>query len=485
MTARLARWSFQLVLALAVFAPGLSAQGRGEAGSNSAPARAGALRVSENHRFLVRDDGRPFFYLADTAWELFHRLKREEADLYLKDRAEKGFTVIQAVALAELNGLDDPNPYGFRPLVDHDPARPDVREGPDNDYWDHVDYIVNRAEALGLRIGFLPTWGDKWNKAWGVGPEIFTPANARVYGAWLGRRYAKKPLIWILGGDRPIENALHREIIEAMAQGLREGDGGSHLITFHPSGSRGSSEWFHEAAWLDFNMRQNGHGAEAQGYAKTLADYLREPAKPVVDGEPIYEDHPVSFKAAELGYSIAADVRHAIYWDLFNGAFGLTYGNHAVWQMWSPGRAPVNKPLMPWTEAIDEPGAGEMQFARWLFESRPFSRIPDESLVVPQEPGSAWPGAGRYRFAGTRAEDGSYAMIYVPVGRKFRVRLDKISGTTLRAWWYNPRDGSAVSIGELPRQEAMAFTPPSPGEALDWILVIDDAARNYAAPGSR
>src|SRR5688500_16599136 len=110
------------------------------------------LKISENKRFLVTADGKPFFYLGDTAWELFHRLNREQADKYLEDRAKKGFTVIQAVALAELNGLNDPNPYGHKPLVGNDPAKPEVKEGPANDYWDHVDYIVNKAESLGLYI---------------------------------------------------------------------------------------------------------------------------------------------------------------------------------------------------------------------------------------------------------------------------------------------------------------------------------------------
>src|SRR5918999_4864053 len=100
----------------------------------SATARAGEapsrLQVSDNKRFLIRSDGSPFFYLGDTAWELFHRLNREEADRYLEDRARKGFTVIQAVALAELDGHSDPNPYGHLPLVNLDPARPAVEDGP-------------------------------------------------------------------------------------------------------------------------------------------------------------------------------------------------------------------------------------------------------------------------------------------------------------------------------------------------------------------
>ena len=96
------------------------------------------LKVSENHRFLVTENGKPFFYLGDTAWELFHRLNREEADRYLADRAKKGFTVIQAVALGELGGVEDSNAYGHRSLLDNDPTRPDVKEGPGNDYWDHM-----------------------------------------------------------------------------------------------------------------------------------------------------------------------------------------------------------------------------------------------------------------------------------------------------------------------------------------------------------
>jgi hypothetical protein len=302
------------------------------------------LKISENKRFLVTTDGKPFFWLGDTAWELFHRLNREEADRYLKNRADKGFTVIQAVALAELDGLNDPNPYGHRPLLNNDPTKPDVKDGASNDYWDHVDYIVKKAESLGLYIGLLPTWGDKYNKKWGVGPEIFTPQNAQAYGEWLGKRYKNATnIIWILGGDRPLENETHKEVNRALARGLRTGDGGAHLLTFHPTGGNGSSEHLHNDDWLDFNMRQNGHVAEFTGrYDKTRVDYDRTPTKPVLDGEPIYEDHPVSFKAKELGHSVATDVRRPLYWNLFTGAFGHTYGHHSVWQMWQPGRNPIN-----------------------------------------------------------------------------------------------------------------------------------------------
>ncbi|MGE0132906.1 MAG: glycoside hydrolase family 140 protein [Blastocatellales bacterium] len=453
--------------------------------SQSKPQR---LKVGDNKRFIIKDDGSPFFYLGDTAWELFHRLNREEADRYLKNRADKGFTVIQAVALAELDGLNTPNPYGHRPLLDNDPTKPDVKDGAANDYWDHVDYIVKKAESLGLFIGFLPTWGDKWNRGRGAGPEVFNPQNAEVYGEWLGRRYKDAPnIIWILGGDRSLETETHKEVIRAMARGLRKGGGGAHLQTLHPRGGEGSSAHFHNDDWLDFNMRQNGHGAEFNPrYEQTRIDYDRTPIKPVLDGEPIYEDHPISFRAKELGHSVAADVRRPLYWNLFTGAFGHTYGHHSVWQMWQPGRQPINNPLMPWGEAIDQPGAAQMQHGRRLMESRPFlTRVPDDSVIVTADPPSSVPGAGLKRYVATRDSEGSYAMVYAPAGRPFKVKMDKISGAKVKAWWFNPRDGKATSAGEFQNTGEREFSPPMKGENLDWVLVLDNAAKNFPPPGSR
>ncbi len=446
-----------------------------------------SLKVSENKRFLVTADGQPFFYLGDTTWELFHRLNREEAIQFLDNRAARKFNVLQSVAIAELEGHTDPNAYGHLPFADLDVTKPAVKDGPQNDYWDHVDFIVAEANKRGLYIGFLPTWGRFWHDTNNDRKPLFTVANAEVYGEWLGKRYKDAGLIWILGGDRSVDSDEQKEIIRAMAKGLRKGDGGAHLQTFHPPGGSGSAKWFHDDAWLDFNMRQNGHTAEFTGrYDATRVDYDRTPTKPVLDGEPIYEDHPVSFDAKKLGHSIAGDVRRPLYWNLFTGAFGHTYGHHSVWQMWSPGKGPINNPLMPWSEAIDQPGAAQMQHGRALMESRPFlTRIPDDSIIVTDRVATSVPGAGRYRFVATRDESGTYAMVYAPVGRSFKVNMGVIKGAKVKAWWFNPRDGKATAIGTFDNKGEHEFIPPDKGEMLDWLLVLDDAAKEYPAPGSR
>lgn len=440
----------------------------------------GKLTVSENNRFLVFNDGTPFFYLADTGWELFHRLSKAEAEKYLENRREKGFTVIQAVILAELDGLNTPNMEGEKPLIDNNPAKPNEK------YFQHVDWVIKKAAEKGIFIGLLPTWGDKWNKKWGVGPEIFTPENARIYGKYLGERYKNSPnIIWIMGGDRPVENDGQRQIVVAMAQGVREGDGGNHLISFHPSGGSGSAQYFHNEPWLDFNMRQNGHNPNfTEVYENTFKDYQLSPVKPVFDGEPIYEDHPIEFNPDKKGHSVTTDVRRPLYWNLFSGAFGHTYGHHSVWQMYAPGKDPINRPLMPWYEAIDQPGAAQMIYGRLLMESRPFlTRIPDNSIVVTSDVPSSVPGAGAYSFVATRDQNGTYAMIYAPVGRKFSVKMDVIKGGDVIAWWFNPRNGEAKQIGKFANTGTQTFNTPTPGESLDWILVLDDKSANFKAPG--
>jgi hypothetical protein len=152
--------------------------------------------------------------------------------------------------------------------------------------------------------------------------------------------------------------------------------------------------------------------------------------------------------------------------------------------MWAPGRSPINNPLMPWFEAIDQPGAGQMQFARRLLESRPFlTRIPDDSILVTDSVPTSVPGAGRYRFVATRDTTGTYAMVYAPVGRKFKVHMDKVTGPKAKAWWFNPRNGEATVLGEFPTTGEREFAPPDYGEMLDWVLVLDDASKNYAPPG--
>ncbi|MFC3798501.1 glycoside hydrolase family 140 protein [Cohnella sp. GCM10012308] len=434
-----------------------------------------ALRVGENGRILTKADGKPFFWLGDTAWELFHKLNREEAELYLRTRAAQSFNVVQAVALAEFEGVTTDNAYGRKPLTvlgdgSPDPSQPDTAG--EYSYWDHVDFIVRMAAELGVYIALLPTWGDKFNLMWGKGPEIFTPDNAYAYGRWLGARYKDTVnVIWVLGGDRPLHTRRHFEITNRLAQGLAEGDEGRHLRTFHPSGGISSSLHVHDEPWLDFNMIQSSHDVgERANYKLVQNDYAKFPAKPTFDAEPCYEDIPRGFNA-DNGYFDEADVRQAAYYAVFAGGFGHTYGHHSVWSM-SGGAydsvefdAPGAFFIMSWQEALHRPGAGQMRHLRTLMESRDLARrVPDQSLIADNYTGSNYM---------TATSGPGYGLIYSPNGLPVRAKLSQIPGERVKASWYCPRSGSVTFIGAYDREDARTFTPPSRGRGNDWILCLD------------
>ena len=431
----------------------------------------GNLRVSDNKRFIVFEDGTPFFYLGDTGWELFHRLNKEDTERYLENRRTKGFSVIQAVVLAELDGLNTPNAEGNKPLIDNDPLIPNEA------YFAHVDWVINKAAEKGIFIGLLPTWGDKVDKRWGVGPVIFNKDNAYAYGQWIGNRYKDYPnIIWINGGDRD-GGGNNYPVWTSLAEGIKSVDK-NHLMTYHPFGEHSSSEWFLESDWLDFNMCQTGHGQRSYAIYKRLieCDYNLIPVKPCFDGEPRYEDHPVGWNPDILGWFNDADIRQALYWNLFSGSFGHTYGCHAIWQMLTPGREPVGQARHTWYDDLDLPGAWDLIHARRLIESRPFlSRIPDQSIIVP-----AYYPETDYVVA-TRGD--GYAFIYFPTGWAAEIILDLIGAETITAYWYDPRKGESRLIDTFPGKGTRTFKPPSGGRGNDWILVLDDTLRRFAEPG--
>ena len=427
--------------------------------------RVGKLRVSDNRRFLTFADRTPFFYLADTAWELFHRLDRDETRYYLDNRARKGFNVIQAVALAELDGLTEPNRQGDLPLEDGDPLRPNPA------YFAHVDWVLEEAAQRGLFVGLLPTWGNKvtqgsWEKKNEV---IFKESSAYVYGRWIGQRYRNASnLIWILGGDRNPRDVI--PVWRAMARGIRETDTGGHLMTFHPQGNASSAEYLHAEPWLDFNMLQSGHNQrDRRNDLMISSDLARQPRKPVLDGEPRYENHPVDWKPAEKGWFDDFDVRQAACWSVFAGACGHTYGCHDVWQMKAEGRQPVGLARGDWKSSLDLPGATQMGYLRQLIESLDyFSREPDPLLVED-------PGSGGDHIEACRGN--GYALIYLPYGQPVQVRMQRLAFRRVRASWWNPRTNQRQAARPPEWRALTLFSPPEPPRrGNDWVLILEARA---------
>lgn len=460
------------------------------------------IRVSSNQRYLTSIDGKPFFWLGDTDWELFHRLTREEAEEFLEIRKSQGFNVIQAVALAEFNGLRQPNRYGDLPLINEDPTHLATTPGanPVNeeeyDYWDHVDFIINRIADKGMYVGLLPTWGDKVTPQWGDGPLVFNEENAEIYGATLAKRYASYwNVLWILGGDRPaiynrkvdgVEIAKDdRAIWRAMAKGIESVLGADAFITYHPAGgSYSTSQFIHDEPWLDMNAFQSGHGSrEAEAWSWVLRDLALKPQKPTLDMEPCYEDHPVNPWDGKWtrarGYFTAYDVRARIYRSVFAGACGVTYGHHEIWQFLNTDLNPsinVGDTLIPWQVAAKAEAAYQMQHLKKLMLSRPyFSARADQSLVTSRQ-GTDY----KDLIIALRDENGKFAFIYLPQNAPITVDMKKLTGEKKTITWYDPRTGKSIKEKEANGKGVVTLTPPKNGQ--DWVLIIDDATYKYKTP---
>ncbi len=447
-------------------------------------ARGMRLKVSSNCRYLTTASGAPFFYLGDTAWQLFRRLNHEEVEAYFRNRVAKGFTVIQAYVLRGLKSL---NLYGEQTLVDGDPARPNEA------FFGNVDYIVNRANELGLVMGLVTNSGEHVRKG-RLDEQVFTESNAFAFGRFLGDRYRGNAVIWFLGGDRTPEG--FEAVWTALARGLKEGSEGLHLVSYHGPGpapgviNYSSSFWSHEADWLDFNAIQSSHAWGTLNYEFITHDYNLTPVKPTIDMETRYENHPYVFSYTVGNRRIDAhQVREAAYWNMLAGAAGNGYGAWEVRQFFDADKprlastdyaySATADPLatMNWRDAMDCEGAFGMGHMRRLFELRPWHRmVPDQRIIAEGQ------GPLEDHIQSARAEDGSFAVAYSPFGNPFSVRMDKVSGANVAAHWYDPRNGTWQRIGEYANTGVQGFIPPSRGEQDDWVLVLDDTARGLPTP---
>lgn len=430
------------------------------------------LRISENQRFLTNIDGQPFFWLGDTGWLLFSKLTREEAEKYLENRAEKGFNVIQVMVLHELKVT---NVYGDSALIRQDVSQPALTSGNsvgnsvEYDFWDHMDFIIGKAEDKGIYIALVPVWGSN------VKSGKISREQADKYSTWLAKKYAAKSnIIWLNGGD--LMGSDSTAIWEIIGNNLRK-YAPNHLITYHPFGRTQSSTWFHNAPWLDFNMVQSGHRRYDQddsklGYGQDNWKYIRDdynltPVKPTIDGEPSYEGIPQGLHDTIQPRWTNNDLRRYAYWSVFAGAFGFTYGNNAVMQMNKPGdKKPAYGAKDFWYDAINATGASEMIHLKNLMLSKPFfERVPDQSLIINN--------GEKYDFlAATRGK--KYALIYTYNGRNMEINTGKIEGKNISASWFNPRNGSFTKIGTFKNSSIITFDPPGEiQDGNDWVLVLE------------
>jgi hypothetical protein len=435
------------------------------------PAPTFPLKLSDDHRHLVDQHGLPFLYNADTPWMLFLKATQAEAKEYIVRRKEQGFNVLQ-VQLTGFLGMT--NRAGELPFAGTAPQQNFAE--PNNRFFDHVDQVIGEAERQGMLLAIAPAWSGCCGEGWaGKGKDgVLKPLNrngvegSREFGRWLGKRFAGfANVMWILGGDNDPNNA--RPEIRALGLGLKD-TAPFQLLTYHAASTHSSTDvWPAEERWLDVAMVYTYFRGFNKAWTKNQpdvyevshAEFAKSPVRPFFLGESTYE--------GEHGaWGSALQARKQAYWSVLGGSFGHAYGS-PDWNF------PEN-----WRDVLGLPGAASLKHFRSLFESRPWWKlVPDVRNEVAVE--------GRGTF-GTNdctvtalASDGSFTIAYLPTRRALTLNLAKLSGDRVTAFWFNPRTGEATPVGEFTEKTLHAFDPSREG---DWVLVVDDAAKGYPAPGT-
>jgi hypothetical protein len=423
------------------------------------------FKVDAAGRHLLLKD-KPFFWLGDTVWLLAQMPSRDDLEVYLAAREKQGFTVIQLTAVMSeerVMGTARPNSFGDEPFLNGDPGRPAVTPGkaPHNateyDYWDHLDYVLERIHAHGFRAAVVTMfvgWG-------GDGYKYLKPENALAYGKFLGERYRSFPqIIWILGGDNTPDTREKKEVWNLVAKGITEGTCGKEdysqtLMTYHINGGASSSQIWHESPWLDFNMAQTW--SEYKDIPALLRrDHLKTPPKPCGLGEGAYEDGP-QYPTKPINDLV---IRKQAYWSYFAGGYH-TYGNGNVWHF----NSFAGESTQPWKEALHSAGARNLLTLRKYFETVNWSRFTPD-----QQPLAGFEGQGTTQNRAMRTPRNDAFIFYLTSTNEMTLSLgSSAGGASFTAQWVNPASGEPRPGGKLLGEHPKVTMPPGWQDALLYL----------------
>ncbi len=419
---------------------------------------AEAVRVGPTGRYLVDDAGRPFLLVGDAAWSLIAQLPIGEAELYLQERAAMGFNTVIASLIEHAFSESPPrNFYGDLPFNGA------LFVTPNEAYFAHADAVLAAAAACGITVFLAPTYLGHNCGSQGWCAEIMdaSPNDMRSWGAYLGWRYRDfSNVVWLIGGDA--DPSAVRDKLREVVAGIRIFDP-IHLISTHSEpGSTARASWPGEA-WLQVdNLYTFGSDIYADGRDALLAN----PALPFFLIESTYENE---------GGVTPQQLRAQSYWTVLSGGFGHVFGNCPLWHF---DYSAAWCDLSDWQAQLDGQGSLNMLHFGRLFRSRHWERlVPDFVHTVVTAGYGNWLAPDYATAASTR--DRTSILVYLPSPRTITVDTSTLAGDSARVWWYDPATGAAHAAGTIPTGQA-SLVPPGAG---DWVLVLDDAALDWPAPG--
>jgi hypothetical protein len=446
---------------------GLTATGTG-------PGQFMALSADKTH-LINTFTNKPVFITGEAAWSLIAQPSDADVETYLADRAARGFNGI-IVNLIE-HQYANHAPADFHGDAPFSGA---TFSTPNEAYFAHADYVISRAAAHGITVFLFPAYlgygsgqCNIKNEGWGTDMERASAAVMRAWGVYVGNRYKVFPnIIYVIGCDadpRTCSPPLMGKL-NAVATGIKCVDS-VHLMTADNAGDQSSLDVWSGYSWLDIS---DLYGASS--VSKLNSEYTRSDFLPFFQGEDVYE--------GEHG-STPLSLRTRQYWSVLSGAYlGSFFGNNPIWGFNETNLASAVRieNERSWQSQLGSPGSVGQSWLGKLFRSREHWKLmPDINQTVV----TAGYGSGSTLTTTARTRDGQTIIVYVPNGNSTTLTVDMSNITSVRSqancWWFNPSDGSTTLIGTYANTRSHDFTPP---DSNDWVLVIDAADANLAAPGS-
>lgn len=374
------------------------------------------VTVAANGRTLEKH-GKPMFYLADTVWSAFTNATLEEWEEYLDYRKMQGFNVLQMNVLRQWDAsgsdlhlepfhLQEDGSYDYTVLNEV--------------YFDRAEQMVRMAAERGFTPALVLLWCNYVPDTWATPLQKNTkmPMEAvEPYVTYVVQRFSKYDPIYLVSGDTDFPsdeaNAYYQTALEVVKR-----ISPTSVTTLHIQGRlREIPEVFTEHEGLDFYMYQSGHNSEFQYMAHEIAEhfYNKTPVRPVINGEPCYEQ--ISYSRNVYGRYSAADARKAAWQSLLaGGGAGVTYGAHGIWSWHKKGKSfgivegeGFDSPY-DWRSALRFEGAWDYSFIKYLFEN--YGLVGLKPLDIVQNK------TREIRAAGNE----NTVVLYVPVNTK--VKLD-------------------------------------------------------------
>ncbi len=334
---------------------------------------------------------------------------------------------------------------------------------PNEKYFEHVDWVLEKAEELGMQLGINVFWlRNNWH-------EYTTVENARTFGEYVAKRFLKHDnIMWFTGGDvNPME---HIESQKALSETINRFDN-KHLLSYHggrysDGSSTSSSSLYNQEDWLDFDMNycyDPSHCSRRDPFAYVLFihSYNLKPARPVIYGEGFYE--------GQANYTFKNNDEQ-LYAVRRNPLWGITCGitGHAV------GHSLIYKYSEGWQKAMDDPNSQMVKnLTKLITEIKWWTLVPDQYHEVGINGFGNF--GGEHYISLAYDPKGKLALAYFPYKGKLTVDMSNFSGKA-KARWIDPASGIEVPVNnDLPSKGTFIFSPPGvkADGYNDYLLVIE------------